>query len=195
MPIAGRGDFTTVERPAYRDYLGNITVTMEDENHMELVIGDKSRSGGQWDIWEAVYSPMGEDGYPMRIWDKVTGEINHDVADYWKENYDMRHILKRDWETLGPRLEGKLNVYVGDMDNFHLNNAVYLLEEFLERTDNPYYAGNVDYGDRFEHCWNGDHENPNYLSRLRYNTMYVPKILERIARSAPEGADITSWRY
>jgi hypothetical protein len=190
-----QGDFSTVERPAYRDYLGNITVTMEDENHMELVIGDKSRSGGQWDIWEAVYSPMGEDGYPMRIWDKVSGKINHDVADYWKENYDMRHILERDWETLGPKLEGKLHVYVGDMDNFHLNNAVYLLEEFLESTENPYYAGQVDYGDRFEHCWNGDHENPNYLSRLRYNTMYVPKILERIAISAPEGADVTSWRY
>ena len=190
-----QGDFSTVERPAYRDYLGNITVTMEDENHMELVIGDKSRSGGQWDIWEAVYSPMGEDGYPMRIWDKVSGKINHDVADYWKENYDMRYILERDWETLGPKLEGKLHVYVGDMDNFHLNNAVYLLEEFLEGTENPYYDGQVDYGDRYEHCWNGDHENPNYLSRLRYNTMYVQKILERIATSAPEGADVTSWRY
>ena len=190
-----QGDFTTVERPAYRDYLGNITVTMEDENHMELVIGDKSRSGGQWDIWEAVYSPMGEDGYPMRIWDKVSGEINRDVADYWKENYDLRYILERDWETLGPKLEGKLHVYVGDMDNFHLNNAVYLLEEFLEGTESPYYAGQVDYGDRFEHCWNGDHDNPNYLSRLRYNTMYVPKILERIASSAPAGADVTSWRY
>jgi hypothetical protein len=151
-----QGDFTTVERPAYRDYLGNITVTMEDENHMELVIGDKSRSGGQWDIWEAVYSPMGEDGYPMRIWDKMTGEINRSVAEYWKENYDMRHILERDWETLGPKLEGKLHVYAGDMDNFHLNNAVYLLEEFLESTEDPYYAGQIDYGDRFEHCWNGE---------------------------------------
>ncbi len=190
-----KGDFTTVERPAYRDYLGNITVTMEDENHMELVIGDKTRSGGQWDIWEAVYSPMGEDGYPMRIWDKLSGEINREVAEYWKENYDMRRILERDWETLGPKLEGKLHVYVGDMDNFHLNNAVYRLQEFLESTDKPYYAGQIDYGDRFEHCWNGDHENPNYLSRLRYNTMYVPKILERIAKSAPEGADLTSWRY
>jgi hypothetical protein len=189
------GDFTTVERPAYRDYLGNITVTMQDENHMELVIGDKSRSGGQWDIWEAVYSPMGEDGYPMRIWNKRSGKIDRDVASYWKENYDLRYILERDWETLGPKLEGKLHVYVGDMDNFHLNNAVYLLEEFLENTEKPYYAGQVEYGDRFEHCWNGDHENPNYLSRLRYNSMYVPKILERIAASAPAGADLTSWRY
>ena len=189
------GDFGSVERPAYRDYLGNITVTMEDENHMELVLGDKGRSGGQWDIWQAVYSPMGEDGYPKPIWDKKTGVIDHEVAEFWKENYDMRHILERDWATLGPRLEGKLHVMVGDMDNFHLNNAVYLLEEFLESTTDPYYNGMVDYGDRQEHCWNGDHENPLYLSRLRYNTMYVPKIMERILSTAPEGADLTSWRY
>jgi len=189
------GDFSAIERPAYRDYLGNITVTMEDENHMELVIGDKSRSGGQWDIWEAVFSPMGEDGYPARIWDKKTGVINHEVAEYWRENYDMRHILERDWETLGPKLEGKLHVFVGDMDNFHLNNAVYLLEDFLESTTEPYYNGVVDYGDRQEHCWNGDQDNPMYISRLRYNTMYVPKILERLLTTAPEGADLTSWRY
>lgn len=189
------GDFNTVERPAYRDYLGNISVTMEDENHMELVIGDKSRSGGQWDAWEAVYSPMGEDGYPMRIWDKKTGEIDHEVAAYWKENYDMRHILERDWETLGPKLAGKLHVFVGDMDNYHLNNAVYLLEDFLESTTEPYYDGFIDYGDRQEHCWNGDQNNPNYISRLRYNTMYIPRILDRLLTTAPEGADITSWRY
>ena len=189
------GDFASVERPAYRDYLGNITVTMEDENHMELVLGDKGRSGGQWDIWQAVYSPMGEDGYPKPIWDKKTGVIDHEVAEFWRENYDMRHILERDWATLGPKLEGKLHVMVGDMDNFHLNNAVYLLEEFLESTTDPYYGGMVDYGDRQEHCWNGDHDNPLYISRLRYNTMYVPRILERILSTAPDGADLTSWRY
>lgn len=190
-----RGPFNELERPAYRDRLGMITVTMEDENHMELVLGDKSRSGGQWDIWEAVYSPMAEDGYPARIWDKKTGEINRDVAGYWRENYDLRHILQRDWATLGPMLEGKIHVYSGDMDNFYLNNAAYLAEAFLESTTDPYYGGEFDYGDRREHCWNGDHENPNHISSLRYNTMYVPKILSRIEATAPEGADLTSWRY
>ena len=73
--------------------------------------------------------------------------------------------------------------------------AVYLMEEFLESTTHPYYGGLVDYGDRAEHCWNGDHENGNHISRLRYNTMYLPRILERISESAPEGADLTSWRY
>jgi len=83
----------------------------------------------------------------------------------------------------------------GDMDNYYLNNAVYLMEEFLEGTTEPYYDGLVDYGDRAEHCWNGDHENPNAISRLRYNTMYVPRILKRIEETAPSGADLHSWRY
>ena len=81
------------------------------------------------------------------------------------------------------------------MDNYYLNNAVYMAEAFLESTSDPYYDGVVDYGDRAEHCWNGDHENPNAISRLRYNTLYVPRMLERMEQSSPEGADLTSWRY
>jgi hypothetical protein len=72
---------------------------------------------------------------------------------------------------------------------------VYLLEDFLKSAVNPHYDGEVRYGDRAEHCWNGDPTLPNHISRLRYNTMYVPKILERIEKSAPPGADLKSWRY
>ncbi|HLE56607.1 MAG TPA: hypothetical protein VJB15_05935, partial [Rhodothermia bacterium] len=189
------GTFGRFKRPGHRDYLGNVQGTQESYNHMELALGTKNRSGDQYDIWEAVYSPMGEDGYPKRLWDKRTGVIDHSVAEYWKENYDLRYILERDWAELGPKLVGKLHIYCGDMDNYYLNNAVYLMEEFLENTTDPYYDGFVDYGDRAEHCWNGDHENPNHISRLRYHTMYVPRILERIEAAAPEGADVTSWRY
>ncbi len=189
------GPFGSLKRPGHRDWLGNVDVTVEDFNHYELALGDNSRSGDQFDIWQAVYSPMGEDGYPEPIWDKYTGDINQDVAGYWRENYDLRYIMERDWQTLGPKLEGKVNIYCGDMDNYYLNNAVYLMEDFLESTTSPYYAGNVDYGDRAEHCWNGDHDNPNHISRLRYNTMYVPQIMARIEASAPAGADLTSWQY
>ena len=189
------GPFSRIKRPGHRDWLGRVQATVESYNHLELALGTKSRSGDQYDIWEAVYSPMGEDGYPQRIWDKLTGEIDHEVAEYWRENYDLRHILARDWATLGPKLAGKIHIYAGDMDNYYLNNAVYLTEEFLESTAEPYYAGVVEYGDRAEHCWNGDHENPNAISRLRYNTMYVPRILERIEEAAPPGADLSSWRY
>ncbi len=188
-------EFKTLPRPGSRDYLGNVRSSMQYDNRLELVLGDKSRSGQQYDIWEATYSPMGDDGYPVRLWNKLTGEIDHEVAEYWRENYDLSYILQRDWETLGPKLEGKLHIYTGDMDNYYLNNAVYLTEQFLESTTDPYYGGVVDYGDRAEHCWNGDHDNGNGISRLRYNTMYVPRILERINDSAPEGADLTSWRY
>ncbi len=188
-------EFKTLPRPGSRDYLGNVRSSMEYDNRLELVLGDKSRSGQQYDIWEATYSPMGDDGYPVRLWNKLTGEINHEVAEYWRENYDLSYILQRDWQTLGPKLEGKLHIYTGDMDNYYLNNAVYLTEQFLESTTNPYYGGVVDYGDRAEHCWNGDHDNGNGISRLRYNTMYVPRILERINESAPDGADLSSWRY
>jgi len=182
-------------RPGHRDYLGHVSSTLQDMNYRELALGTKSRSGQQWDIWQAVYSPAGDDGYPKPIWDKLTGAIDPEVAEYWKQNYDLRYILERDWDKLGPKLEGKIHIYCGDMDNYYLNNAVYLMEEFLESTENPYYDGEVAYGDRAEHCWNGDPELPNAISRLRYNTMYVPKIMERIQESAPEGADLTSWRY
>jgi len=182
-------------RPGTRDYLGKISCTLEEMNHRELVLGTNSRSGQQWDIWQAVYSPVGEDGYPKPIWDKKTGDIDPEVAEYWRENYDLRSILERDWETLGPKLTGKIHIYCGDMDNYYLNNAVYLMEEFLESTKEPYYNGEVDYGDRAEHCWNGDHERPNAISRLRYNQMFIPKIVQRILETAPEGADLKSWRY
>lgn len=188
-------DFKKLPKPSHRNYLGQIQSTMQESNHYELALGTKSRSGQQWDIWEAVYSPQGEDGYPKRIFDKETGDIDAEVAKYWKENYDLRHILERDWATLGPKLKGKIHIYCGDMDNYYLNNAVYLMEDFLKKTKNPFYAGEVDYGDRAEHCWNGDQQNPNYVSRLRYNTMYLPKILKRIEASAPKGADVKSWRY
>jgi len=184
-----------LEIPSHRDNLGNISATLRESNHLELALGDKSRSGGQWDIWEATYSPQGSDGYPERIWDKFTGEINPEVASFWKENYDLRYILERDWDKLGEKLKGKIHIYCGDMDNYYLNNAVYLMEDFLESTTDPYYEGEVDYGDRAEHCWNGDQENPNHISRLRYNSMYIPKIMNRIMESAPAGADLTSWRY
>lgn len=187
--------FKKLPKPSHRNYLGQIQSTMEESNHYELALGTKSRSGQQWDIWEAVYSPQGEDGYPKRIFDKVTGEIDPEVAKYWKENYDLRYILERDWATLGPKLKGKIHIYCGDMDNYYLNNAVYLMEDFLKKTSNPFYQGEADYGDRAEHCWNGDHENPNYISRLRYNTMYLSRILKRIQESAPAGADLKSWRY
>ncbi len=189
------GPFRKTSRPGHRDYLGRVSATLRDMNLRELALGTKSRSGQQWDIWEAVFSPVGSDGYPMRIWDKVSGEINSQVADYWKENYDLTYIMKRDWPKIGHKLKGKINIYCGDMDNYYLNNAVYLAEEVLEGTKDPYYDGVVDYGDRAEHCWNGDHNQPNHISRLRYHEMFITRWVKNIHQRSPRAADLRSWRY
>jgi hypothetical protein len=189
------GVWKHVPRPRSRTTKGEVICTLEEVNHKELVLGTKGRSGGQRDVWLTLFGPVGEDGYPKHLWDKMTGEIDSSVAEYMRENWDLRYILERDWKKLGPKLKGKIHIYCGDMDNSYLNNAVYLMEEFLESTTDPYYDGVVEYGDGAGHCWNGDHDRPNALSRLRYNQMYVPLILKRIRKTAPEGADLTSWRY
>ena len=186
--------FKRTPRPGLRNYLGHVSVTLEEANHWELALGTKSRSGDQWDVWESVYSPAATDGYPKPIWNKLTGTIDKSVAEYWKQNYDLSHILQRDWKTLGPKLRGKLRIYVGDMDNYYLNNAVYDVEKFLRVADPPADAV-VDYGDRDEHCWNGDHTRANAYSRLRYPQMVLPWAVERMRATAPPNADLRSWRY
>ena len=189
------GAHKQVEQPAMRDYLGHTFITTKQINEYELALGDHGRSGEQFDIWQAVYSPEGPDGYPLPIFDKETGAIDHKVAAYWHDHYDLDAILQRGWKTLGPQLQGKLHLYVGSDDTYFLNDAVYRMEDFLKSTTDPPYDGEVAYGPRAEHCWNGDPTLPNAYSRLHYNTMYVPKILERIEKTAPAGADLSSWRY
>ena len=188
-----KSDYKKTLRAGMRDGKGIIKSHLIDMNHREMVLGSKGRSGDQWDIWQAVFSPAGDDGYPKPIWDKKTGKIDKYVAEYWKENYDLSYILERDWNKIGNDLIGKLHIYCGDMDNYYLNNAVVLTEEFLESTKNPYYEGEVDYGNLAEHCWNGDHENPNHISRLRYNTIYLPKIKERLKKTAPKNHNLINW--
>jgi hypothetical protein len=167
-----------------RDYYDHLLAVTEEDVHWELVLGTHGRSGDQWNIWQAVYSPVGADGYPKYIWDPMTGEIDHAVANYWRDHYDLRYILERDWATLGPKLTGKIHLYVGTMDTWHLNNAVYLMEDFLKKAKNPPANAVVEYGDRKPHCWSG-HDNAYWFRQLD----------ERIHKTAPKGADLTSWRY
>jgi hypothetical protein len=187
-----------IEQPAMRNYLGQTLISVRDNAAYEAALGDTGRSGDQLDIWQAVYGPEGKDGYPAQIFDKETGAIDHKVADYWREHFDLDAILQKNWDTLGPKLQGKIHLYVGDADTYFLNDAVYLMEDFLKTTGTPGkgvpYEGEVKYGPRAEHCWNGDPTLPNAYSRLHYNTMYLPKIMERIEKTAPSGADM-SWRY
>ena len=171
------------ERPNNRRPDGNLVSMMKDENWYELVVGDKSRSGGQWDIWEATYSPVGADGYPKRLWDKKTGVIDKTVAESWKK-YDLREILEKNWTKLGPTLAPKLNVYIGDMDSYYLNMGVRMLDEFLkQRAKDPPFAGEIVFQPMAPHCWGP--RGPELFGKMGAH----------IDKRAPAGADLKSWRY
>jgi hypothetical protein len=189
-----KGEAATVERPESRNYLGEVFSTQRDANYMELAQGDRGRSGGQYDIWTAVFGPVGKDGYPRPLFDKLSGDIDREVAGYWREHFDLAYIIARDWGALAPKLRGKIHIYVGSADTYYLNDSVYFAQERLESLKPP-YEGSVAYGERAEHCWNGDPKLPNAYSRLHYNFQYLPIILARIAATAPAGADLRSWRY
>jgi len=146
-------EWTRVPRGGERDTSGNLIYTQEQENLYEEAIGDRFRSGGQWAIWNAVFAPVAEDGYPKPLWDPLTGKIDKEVVAWAGERYDIRQYLEKNWAALGPKLVGKIHVYCGRMDNFYLNEACYLLQEFLERATNPAYGGEFKYGDRGGHGW------------------------------------------
>lgn len=175
-------DWMKIERPNQRRPDGNIQSMMKDENWYERTVADKSRSGGQWDIWEATYSPVGENGYPQPIWDKKTGVINNAVAELWRK-YDLRHILETNWTTLGPKVAHKINVYIGDMDSYYLNMGVRQLDEFFrERAKNPSFTGEMVFQPMAPHCWG-----PRGADLHQ-------RIVDHIVTYAPTGADVKSWR-
>jgi hypothetical protein len=184
-----------VARPSERQTDGAVLSTMDRMTRRELVLGTRGRSTEQFNIWQAVYSPAGDDGYPKPIYDPVTGVIDHDVSNYWKEHYDLRYILQRDWKTLGPNLVGKLHFAVGDEDTYYLNNAVHLMQDFLESTNYPYYAGDFDYGPGRPHCFTGTDHLPVDAAGLTWTQRVVRKSVERMLNTAPAGADVSSWRY
>jgi len=193
------GDWKMVPRPSTRQPDDMLISTMQDDARWEATLGSHGRSTEQLDIWQAVYSPIGSDGYPKPIFDKRTGFIDHEVAQYWKEHYDLRYIMERDWKTLGPKLVGKLHIKVGTRDTYYLDRAVRLLEAFLESTKDvgrgPYYAGEFDYGPNQPHCYSGDPSVPVKISRLTINQRFMPQMEAWMLKTAPNGADVKSWRY
>jgi hypothetical protein len=184
------GPFGSVPRPSVRQPDGLVLSTMEQMNRYELVQGTRSRSGEQLDTWQAVFSSVGEDGYPKPVFNKRTGEIDHETAKYWKEHYDLSAIMQRDWKNLGPRLAGKLHLFVGEADTFYLDRAVHLLKDYLDTTTDPYYRGSFDFGVRKPHCYAGD-----YDTAVGLNQHYFPEMVKHMEETAPAGADVKSWKY
>jgi len=149
-----------------REINGQIRQTAEERNRFELVNGTHGRSGEQLDIWSAVFGPLGEDGFFEPLWDKKTGVMNPRVAQYWKEHFDLRDHLEKNWSTLGPKLQDKVRVYVGDADNFFLNNGTRKLQEWMKKTENPHYEGFFMYGAAKGHCYSGPVSSADRLKEM-----------------------------
>ncbi len=190
------GDFEQIPIAADRKPDGTIIALTGLEYAYEYVLGTHGRSTEQWDIWQAVFSPAGADGYPAEVIDPITGAINKSVVAYWRDHYDLAAIMERDWPVLGPKLEGKLHIAVGDGDTYFLNNAVHLLQDRLDKTRNPHSDATFQYGPRMPHCYTGgpaeytmQQNNGDWVQRI------LPLMVEHMLATAPAGADVTSWRY
>lgn len=115
-------------RPLVRDK-GEVKVSFEQYAKLERVFGPV---GGQMASFEWVFSPRGEDGRPLPMFDRDTGAVDPQVAAYWREHYDIAHKLRTQWPRLAPDLDGKLHVIVGDADTFYLDGAARLLQATLQ---------------------------------------------------------------
>ncbi len=176
-------------RPFSRNPDGQALMSERDGSLLEAVLGSRGRSGGQQHIFEAVFGPIGDDGYPKLLWDAKTGLIDKSVATYWAEHFDLRRHLEKNWTTLGPKLQGKVRIWVGDADTYHLDGASVLVDQFFRNTTNPRSDALVVFGKDKPHCWSGQ---PDGMSTTEH---YLPEMAAHIARTAPAGADLASWKY
>ncbi len=127
MYVDGKG----VKRPLARNG-EQVMIWYDQFAKMEIPYGE----GGQLRSFEWVFSPKGDDGLPLPLYDRETGEVIPSTAQAWKK-YDIRLKLEENWERLQPKLAGKIHVHMGEMDTFYLNGATRQLKESLAKLDPP----------------------------------------------------------
>jgi hypothetical protein len=138
---------------------------------------------GNWKFGRQSLGQPTEMAIQRPLWNKTTGKIDHEVATYMRDQgYDLRYYAEANWPRIGPKLVGKLHLYCGDMDNFYLNLGVYLLEDFLKNTKEPFYDGSFEYGRPMKgHGW-----------QPMTNAELIKIMADQIAKNAPKGAGI-AW--
>jgi enterochelin esterase-like enzyme len=145
-----------IERPVMRNTNGEPMMLLREFLQYENVLGSSNSyvtSGGQFSAHNALYSPKGEDGLPKPIFDPVTGEIDHAVAEIWKK-YDLKLYAKENWAELGPKIQGKIYIWMGDMDHFYLNPATRAFDDFIVETENPTSDAQIVFTPMAGHCQN-----------------------------------------
>jgi hypothetical protein len=141
-------------RPIVRDVSGEPVLSQKDFIQFENVLGTSDTyvtSGGQFSAFTALFSPKGNDGLPKPMFDPISGKIDREVAEYWRK-HDLKNYVKTNWETLGPKLQGKIWAWTGDMDNFYLNPALRAFDEMLKTMDNPKSDASINFTPMKGHC-------------------------------------------
>lgn len=141
-------------QPGVRTKYGEPTRSMKDWIHGENVVsrsGNYLVSGGQFGAYNAVFGPKGKDGLPTLMFDPFSGKIDHDVAKQW-EKYDLKKVLEKNWSTLGPKLQGKIWIWTGDMDDLYSNVATRFLKMFIDKTENPKSDAIINFTPMAGHC-------------------------------------------
>jgi Putative esterase len=179
------GGWHVFERPWSRRADGQTLANVRAVSQYEEVMGSHGRSGYQLDGWWAIFNPAGPDGYPEPLWNMETGAIDRSVATSMRDNgYDLGYVLRTQWATIGPDLVGKLHFYVGDMDSYFLNLAVYQVEDFL-KSARPAFEGSFAYGRPMKgHGWH-----PMTWAQL------LQQMAAQVRRNAPSGASDAQWNY
>jgi len=147
-------------QPGRRTIYGEPTRSMKDWIHSENVVsrtGNYLVSGGQFGAYNAVFGPKGKDGLPTLMFDPFTGKIDHEIAKQW-EKYDLKKILEKNWATLGPKLQGKIWIWTGDMDGLYSNVATRFLKMYLDKTEQPKSDAKISFTSMAGHCqeWNDE---------------------------------------
>ncbi len=149
-------------------------------------MGSHGRSAYQLDGWWAIFDPAGADGYPLPMWNMQTGAIDRSVVSYARDHgYDLSYELTTSWPAIGRNLIGKLHFYVGDMDSYYLNLAVYRIQAVLSALKNPPAQATFAYGRPMKgHGWH-----PMTWAAL------LEQMAKEVHRNAPAGESDAQWNY
>lgn len=147
-------------RPIVRDVTGEPIISQKDFIQYENVLGYSDTyvtSGGQFSAFTALFSPKGKDGLPKPMFDPITGDIDREVAEHWRK-YDLKDYVETNWETLGPKIQGKIWIWGADMDNFYLNPALRSFDEMLQQQNNPTSDAQISFTPMAGHCQEYSHK-------------------------------------
>jgi enterochelin esterase-like enzyme len=154
-------------RPVMRDTHDEPVVSQKDFIRFENVLGRDGTyltSGGQFGAFTALFSPKGKDGLPRPLFDPVSGRIDQETAQHWRR-YDLKHYTETHWDTLGPKIQGKIHIWMGDRDEYYLNRAVHSFHHMLQNKENPESDAVIRFSPTAGHC--DDYNDKDVLLMIR----------------------------